>query len=151
MSAASIRPIWDRDVGRIFSINDTPSLPAWWRCRGLNGRVCRAQFSTTTCLVSRFSSANGIPVNLRVAANSNGDQVLSDRPIDAPRNSINLPNRYNVDARYSRRFGIRGAMAAEVIAEVENYFQLGAGVGRERHHPGQRRGRAEQPAADERR
>ncbi len=66
--------------------------------------------------------ANGIPVNLRVAADRNGDQVFSDRPIDVPRNSIKLPNRYNVDARYSRRFAIRGAMAAEVIAEIKNLF-----------------------------
>jgi len=66
--------------------------------------------------------ASGIPVNLRVGADRNGDQVASDRPVDVPRNSLTLPNRYNVDARYSRRFEIRGAMAAEVIAEIKNLF-----------------------------
>ncbi len=66
--------------------------------------------------------ASGIPVNLRVGADRNGDQVSSDRPVGVPRNSLTLPNRYNVDARYSRRFEIRGAMAAEVIAEIKNLF-----------------------------
>jgi hypothetical protein len=66
--------------------------------------------------------ASGIPVNLRVSADRNADQVLSDRPVGVGRNSINLPSRYNVDARYSRRFEIRGAMAAEVIAEIKNLF-----------------------------
>jgi len=66
--------------------------------------------------------ASGIPVNLRSSPDRNNDGTGSDRPAGVPRNSLNLPARYNVDARYSRRFGIRGAMAAEVIAEIKNVF-----------------------------
>jgi hypothetical protein len=66
--------------------------------------------------------ASGIPVNLRSNMELNNDGTSSDRPVGVPRNSLSLPNRYNVDARYSRRFGIRGAMAAEVIAEIKNLF-----------------------------
>ncbi len=66
--------------------------------------------------------ASGIPVNLRSSAERNNDGTASDRPVGVTRNSLNLPSRYNVDARYSRRLGIRGAMAAEVIAEIKNVF-----------------------------
>ena len=66
--------------------------------------------------------ASGIPVNLRSNAERNNDGTTSDRPSGVTRNSLNLPARYNVDARYSRRFSIRGAMAAEVIAELKNMF-----------------------------
>ena len=39
-----------------------------------------------------------------------------------PRNSLSLPARKNVDFRYSRKVGLSGRMAAEVIAEVKNIF-----------------------------
>jgi hypothetical protein len=52
----------------------------------------------------------------------NNDGTASDRPIGVPRNSLNLPARKNVDFRYSRRIGIQGSMAAEIIAEVKNIF-----------------------------
>jgi hypothetical protein len=61
-------------------------------------------------------------VNLRSNQERNQDGTSSDRPAGVPRNSLKLPNRYNVDARYSRRFGIRGALAAELIAEIKNVF-----------------------------
>ncbi|MDO8680255.1 MAG: TonB-dependent receptor [Acidobacteriota bacterium] len=66
--------------------------------------------------------ASGIPVNLRSNLELNNDGTASDRPNDVPRNSLQLPTRYNVDARYSRRFRIQGNMAAEVIAEMKNVF-----------------------------
>jgi hypothetical protein len=66
--------------------------------------------------------ASGIPVNLRSNLELNNDGTASDRPQGAARNSLNLPARKNVDARYSRRFRIQGSMAAEVIAEVKNLF-----------------------------
>ena len=66
--------------------------------------------------------ASGIPVNLRSNLELNNDGTGSDRPSGVPRNSLNLPARKNVDARYSRRFRIQGNMAAEVIAEVKNLF-----------------------------
>jgi hypothetical protein len=66
--------------------------------------------------------ASGIPVNLRSNLELNNDGTTSDRPVGVPRNSLNLPARRNVDARYSRRFGISGSMAAEIIAEVKNLF-----------------------------
>jgi hypothetical protein len=66
--------------------------------------------------------ATGIPVNLRSNRELNNDGTASDRPAGVPRNALTLPARKNVDARYSRRFRIQGAMAAEVIAEVKNLF-----------------------------
>ena len=66
--------------------------------------------------------ASGIPVNLRSNLELNNDGTASDRPVGVARNSLNLPARKNVDARYSRRFRIQGNMAAEVIAEVKNLF-----------------------------
>jgi hypothetical protein len=65
---------------------------------------------------------SGIPVNLRSSAELNNDATGSDRPLNVPRNSLNLPARNNVDFRYSRKFRIQGNMAAEVIAEVKNLF-----------------------------
>jgi hypothetical protein len=66
--------------------------------------------------------ASGIPVNLRSNLELNNDGTASDRPQGAARNSLNLPARKNVDARYSRRFPLRGNMAAEVIGEIKNLF-----------------------------
>jgi hypothetical protein len=66
--------------------------------------------------------ASGIPVNLRSNLELNNDGTGSDRPSGVPRNSLTLPARKNVDARYSRRFRIQGNMAAEIIAEVKNLF-----------------------------
>ena len=65
---------------------------------------------------------SGIPVNLRSSAELNNDATGSDRPLNVPRNSLNLPTRKNIDFRYSRKFRIQGSMAAEVIAEVKNLF-----------------------------
>jgi hypothetical protein len=66
--------------------------------------------------------ASGIPVNLRSNRELNNDGTASDRPDGVSRNSLNLPARYNVDFRYSRRLRVRGTTAAEVIAEVKNLF-----------------------------
>ncbi len=66
--------------------------------------------------------ASGIPVNLRSNLELNNDGTASDRPSGVPRNSLTLPARKNVDARYSRRFRFQGNIAAEIIAEVKNLF-----------------------------
>ncbi|MGE0863455.1 MAG: carboxypeptidase regulatory-like domain-containing protein [Vicinamibacterales bacterium] len=66
--------------------------------------------------------ASGIPVNLRSNRELNNDGTASDRPAGVGRNALTLPSRKNVDFRYSRKFRIRGAMAAEVIGEVKNIF-----------------------------
>jgi Carboxypeptidase regulatory-like domain/TonB dependent receptor len=66
--------------------------------------------------------ASGIPVNLRTVTEINNDATASDRPDGVSRNSLNLPARYNVDFRYSRRIPVGGNRAAEVIAEVKNLF-----------------------------
>ena len=66
--------------------------------------------------------ASGIPVNLRTVTEINNDATASDRPDGVSRNSLNLPARYNVDFRYSRRLRIRGNTAAEIIGEVKNIF-----------------------------
>ncbi len=67
--------------------------------------------------------ADGVPVNIRANRELNNDgNSNSDRPLDVPRNSLNLPARYNVDLRLSRVIPIRGSVRAEVIAELKNVF-----------------------------
>lgn len=66
--------------------------------------------------------ASGVPVNLRSNLELNNDGTAADRPVGVSRNSLNLPARYNVDVRYSRRVRVGGNRAAEVIAEVKNVF-----------------------------
>jgi hypothetical protein len=66
--------------------------------------------------------ASGIPVNVRSNRELNNDGIASDRPVGIDRNSLRLRARYNVDARYSRRFPLGGTATAEVIAELKNVF-----------------------------
>ena len=65
---------------------------------------------------------SGLPVNIRSNADLNGDGVTSDRPLGVDRNSLYLPNRSNVDLRYTRFVPIRGSVRAEVVAELKNVF-----------------------------
>lgn len=71
-------------------------------------------------LMMQFNS--GLPVNLRSNLDLNGDGVLADRPLGIGRNSLYLPARYNVDARFSRFVPIRGTIRAEIAAEFKNLF-----------------------------
>jgi hypothetical protein len=65
---------------------------------------------------------SGLPVNLLSNRDLNGDQVNSDRPLNIGRNSLYLPNRYNVDGRLTRFVPLRGSVRAEIIAELKNIF-----------------------------
>jgi carboxypeptidase family protein/TonB-dependent receptor-like protein len=65
---------------------------------------------------------SSLPVNIRSNVDLNGDGVVSDRPLFVGRNSIYLPNRYNVDLRYTRFIPLRGSVRAEVVAEMKNVF-----------------------------
>ncbi len=65
---------------------------------------------------------SSIPVNIRSNLDLNGDGVTSDRPLGVDRNSLYLPNRYNVDLRYTRFIPIHGSVRAEVLAELKNVF-----------------------------
>jgi hypothetical protein len=65
---------------------------------------------------------SGLPVTIRSNGDLNGDNVFSDRPLYVGRNSLYLPNRYNVDMRYTRWIPLRGTVRAEVIAELKNVF-----------------------------
>ena len=66
--------------------------------------------------------ASGIPVNIRSNRELNNDAISSDRPIGVARNSLYLPARYNVDARYSRQVPLGRVAIAEVILELKNVF-----------------------------
>ena len=66
--------------------------------------------------------ASGIPVNVRSNRELNNDATGSDRPLNVGRNSLNLPARYNVDMRYSRKFPVWKTVEAQVTAEVKNLF-----------------------------
>jgi hypothetical protein len=65
---------------------------------------------------------SSLPVNIRSNLDLNGDGVASDRPLFVGRNSLYLPNRYNVDMRYTRMVPLRGSVRAEVVAEMKNVF-----------------------------
>jgi hypothetical protein len=65
---------------------------------------------------------SSLPLNIRSSTDLNGDGVLSDRPLFVGRNSLYLPNRYNVDMRYTRFIPIRGSARGEVVAELKNVF-----------------------------
>jgi hypothetical protein len=65
---------------------------------------------------------SSLPINIRSNLDLNGDGVSSDRPLNIARNSLYLPNRYNVDMRYTRMLPIHGSVRAEVIAEMKNVF-----------------------------
>jgi hypothetical protein len=65
---------------------------------------------------------SGLPVNLLSNTDLNFDGVNSDRPLYIGRNSLYLPNRYNVDGRWTRFVPLRGSVRAEIIAELKNIF-----------------------------
>ena len=97
------------------------SIVARPRIDGGNGFVRAVVNDTILGVAMQF--ANGVPINLRSNPGEiNGDGIGSDRPAGIPRNSLNLPARYNVDMRLSRQIGVGGSRRAEVIAEVKNLF-----------------------------
>ncbi len=65
---------------------------------------------------------SGLPFNISSNRDLNGDGSGSDRPLYVGRNSMYMPNRYNIDMRYSRFFPIYRTMRLEVIAEFKNVF-----------------------------
>jgi hypothetical protein len=67
---------------------------------------------------------SGLPVTIRSNLDLNNDGLApsSDRPLGVDRNSLYLPNRYNVDLRYTRSIPIRASVRAEVVAELKNVF-----------------------------
>jgi hypothetical protein len=112
------------------------------RDKGPNPLDMRHNLSGNIVYTSRNRSSNGVtralldgnqigvllqlnsslPVNIRSNVDLNGDGVASDRPLNVGRNSLYLPNRYNVDLRYTRMLPIHGSVRAEVIAEMKNVF-----------------------------
>jgi hypothetical protein len=69
---------------------------------------------------------SGIPFNLYIGRDVNGDASASDRPFNAPRNSGRGANYYSVNLRLNKRFHIAhgGAegLRVEFIAEASNLF-----------------------------
>lgn len=65
---------------------------------------------------------SGLPTNLTSNLDLNGDGSNGDRALGVGRNSLYLPNRKNVDLRYTRKVPIHGAVRAEVVAELKNAF-----------------------------
>ncbi len=65
---------------------------------------------------------SGLPFQINGNRDLNGDGSGSDRPLSVGRNSMYMPNRYNVDARFSRYVPIRGAMRLEIVGEFKNIF-----------------------------
>ncbi len=72
-------------------------------------------------ILMQFNS--GLPFNVRANQDLNKDGLSNnDRPLFVGRNSIYLPNRYNMDLRYSRIIPIYGSTKAEIIGEFKNLF-----------------------------
>ena len=84
----------------------TGSIVARPHIDGGNGFVRAIVNDTILGVAMQF--ANGVPINLRSNPGEiNNDGIGSDRPAGVPRNSLNLPARYNVDLRLSRQFAAR--------------------------------------------
>jgi hypothetical protein len=96
------------------------SIVAQPRWDGIDGVLGAIVNGNQVGLMLQFNS--GLPVNLRSSTDLNGDGVLADRPLFVGRNSIYLPARYNVDARFSRFIPLGGARRVEVAAEFKNLF-----------------------------
>lgn len=80
--------------------------------RFLNG----LQFSGTTFY------ASGFPFSPAAGADLNNDLVLNDRFPGTGRNSDRLPDFFQTDLRVSRRIGLGGNRALDVLIESENAF-----------------------------
>jgi hypothetical protein len=65
---------------------------------------------------------SSLPLTIRSNADLNGDGVSSDRPLGVDRGSLYLPNRYNVDLRYTRFIPVRGSVRGEFVVELKNVF-----------------------------
>jgi hypothetical protein len=65
---------------------------------------------------------SGLPFTVTSNRDLNGDGSGSDRPLFIGRNSMYMPHRFNVDARFSRYVPIHNAMRLEIIAEFKNLF-----------------------------
>ena len=102
----------DRDLGpNVLDQRHTfsGSIVALPRDRRRQRRRC-APSSTTPSFGVAMQFASGVPINLRTNPGEiNNDGIASDRPSGVPRNSLNLPARYNVDLRLSRQFPLGGA------------------------------------------
>lgn len=74
--------------------------------------------------VSLFVQFNsGLPVQIAGNTDLNRDGNNGDRPLNITRNSLYLPSRYNVDARFSRFFNLGyRSTRLEVQAEFKNLF-----------------------------
>jgi len=85
------------------------------------GDVARAILNNNQIAVLlQFNS--GLPFNVQSTQDLNKDGFGNDRPAFVGRNSLYLPNRYNVDLRYSRFVPIHNAIKAEIIGEFKNIF-----------------------------
>ncbi|MCX6549403.1 MAG: TonB-dependent receptor [Acidobacteria bacterium] len=73
-------------------------------------------------LMLQFNS--GLPFTITSNRDLNGDGSGSDRPLYVGRNSMYYPNRWNVDARFSRYVPIHKTYRAEVIFEFKNLFNI---------------------------
>ena len=63
---------------------------------------------------------SGLPFNIGSNRNLNLDGSGGDRPLFVGRNSMYLPDRWNIDMRYSRFITISGPRRIEIIGEFKN-------------------------------
>src|SRR5262249_45313234 len=86
-----------------------------------NGVLAAILNNNQIATLLQFNS--GLPFNIIANRDLNGDGFSNnDRPLFIGRNSMYLPNRWNVDLRYSRFVPIHGDVRAEVIGEFKNLF-----------------------------
>jgi outer membrane receptor protein involved in Fe transport len=71
-------------------------------------------------VIMQFNS--GLPVGIRGNQDLNQDGLPNDRPLFVGRNTVYLPERYNVDLRYSRFIPLAGRRQIEIIGEFKNLF-----------------------------
>ncbi len=66
--------------------------------------------------------SSGFPFSPLAGADLNADLVLNDRLVGTGRNSARLPSFFQTDLRVSRRIGLGGRRALELMVESENAF-----------------------------
>lgn len=96
------------------------SIVAISRVERFNPFINRVLTDNQIGVMIQFNSGQPDTVNSNLDLNLDG--VAGDRPLFVGRNSMYVPQRYNVDLRYSRFFSLGGARKVEIQAEFKNVF-----------------------------
>lgn len=81
-----------------------------------------AKLANNNLLALIVQANSGLPYNIRARTDLNADGITADRPNDIERNSGELGNFFQVDARYSRFIPFGERVKGELFVEAKNLF-----------------------------